>query len=199
MTRLLLIRHGQTDYNLNRRYCGSSDPPLNVSGLSQAKSLAGQLKGFDIRAVYSSDLLRAAQTAGVLFCGHQIKTMPNFREFDFGIFEGLNHLEIMEKYPGPYQDWLADPLHISIPGGEKFADFKKRVDSALSLVISSNRNKTIALVTHSGPIRIILCRALGCGFQRFWAFNYDNAAYSIIAYAKGSAPKVISINSKGHR
>lgn len=198
MTRLLLIRHGETDYNLNRRYCGFSNPPLNVSGVSQVESLAKQLKDFDIAAVYSSDLLRAAQTAEILFSGHQIKTMPDFREFNFGVFEGLNHTEITNKYSGLYHNWLVDPLHVSIPKGEKFTDFKNRVDSALSLVISLNRNKVIALVTHSGPIRLILCRVLGYGFEKFWEFNHDNAAFSIIDYPESSAAKAVSINKSAH-
>ncbi|MFH0839374.1 MAG: histidine phosphatase family protein, partial [Candidatus Omnitrophota bacterium] len=157
MTRLLLIRHGETKYNLNRCYCGLSDPPLNASGISQAESLSGQLKDFDIALVYSSDLKRTMQTAEIVFPVHQIKTMPEFREFNFGVFEGLNYTEIAEKYPGFYHDWLINPLHVSIPKGERFTDFKNRVNNALSLVISLNRNKTIALVTHSGPIRLILC------------------------------------------
>lgn len=198
MTRLLLIRHGETDYNLNRRYCGFSNPPLNVSGVAQAKSLARQLKGFDITTVYSSDLLRAAQTAEILFSGHQIKTMPDFREFNFGVFEGLNYAEITEKYPELYHNWLVNPLNVSIPKGEKFADFRNRVDSVLSLLISLNRNKVIALVTHSGPIRLILCKVLGYEFERFWEFNYGNAAFSIIDYPESSVAGTVPINKSAH-
>jgi alpha-ribazole phosphatase len=194
MARLLLIRHGQTDYNLNRRYCGFSNPSLNASGVAQAKSLARQLKEFDITTVYSSDLSRAMQTAEILFPGHQIKTTPNFREFNFGIFEGLNYAEITERYPKLYHNWLANPLNVSIPEGEKFADFRNRVDSELTSVISSNRNKTIALVTHSGTIRLILCKVLRYALERFWEISHENAAFSIIDYPEGCMPIAIRIN-----
>ena len=99
MARLILIRHGETDYNSNRRYCGFSNPSLNAFGILQVKSLVKQLKEFDVVAVYSSDLLRAAQTAKAVFPKHQIKTILDFRELNFGIFEGLNYSEIMERYP----------------------------------------------------------------------------------------------------
>ena len=194
MTRLLLIRHGETDYNSNRRYCGFSNPSLNAFGISQARSLAKQLKDFDVVAAYSSDLLRAVQTTEFLFPGYQIKTMLDFRELNFGIFEGLNYSEIMERYPRLYQDWIRDPSNVLLPNGEEFGEFRKRVSSALSSIISLNRNKTIALVTHSGPIRLILCEVLGYGLERFWEVNHENAAFSIIDYPEGCTPIAIRIN-----
>ncbi len=194
MTRLLLIRHGETDYNSNRRYCGFSNPPLNVSGVLQVKSLIKQLKDFDVVAVYSSDLLRAVQTAETVFPKHQIKTMLDFRELNFGIFEGLNYSEIMERYSGLYQNWIRDPSNVLLPNGEEFGEFRKRVSSALFSIISLNRNKTIALVTHNGPIRLILCEALGYGLERFWEVSHENAAFSIIDYLEGCTPIAIRIN-----
>lgn len=94
-------------------------------------------------AVYSSDLLRVAQTAEIIFPKLQIKTTPDFRELNFGIFEGLNCAGIMEKYSEFYHDWLVNPLCISIPSGERFTDFRKRIDIALSSIISLYREKTI--------------------------------------------------------
>jgi alpha-ribazole phosphatase len=198
MTRLLLIRHGETDYNLNKRYCGFSNPPLNASGISQAESLAKQVEDFDVAAVYSSDLLRAIQTAEIVFPKHQIKTIPDFREFNFGIFEGLNYSELIEKYPGLHRDWISNPLNVLLPNGEEFSRFRKRVSSALSHIISLNRNKTIVLVTHSGPIRLILCEVFGYGLERFWEVNHENATFSIIDYPEGRAPITIRINESSH-
>ncbi len=198
MTSLLLIRHGETDYNSNRRYCGFSNPPLNASGILQVKSLVKQLKEFDVVAVYSSDLLRAVQTAKAVFPKHQIKTMIDFRELNFGIFEGLNYSEIMEKYPGLYRDWIKDPSNVLLPNGEEFGEFRKRVSSALFSIISLNKNKTIALVTHSGPIRLILCEVFGYGLDRFWEVSHELAAFSIIDYPEGCTPIAIKINESLH-
>lgn len=198
MARLILIRHGETDYNSNRRYCGFSNPSLNASGILQVKSLVKQLKEFDVAEVYSSDLLRAAQTAKAVFPKHQIKTILDFRELNFGIFEGLNYSEIMERYPELYQDWIRDPSNVLLPNGEEFGEFRKRVSSALSSIISLNKNKTIALVTHSGPIRLILCEALGYGPERFWEVSHENAAFSILDYPEGCTPIAIRINEPLH-
>lgn len=198
MTKLILIRHGETDYNANRRYCGFSNPPLNASGVAQANSLARQMKEFDITMVYSSDLSRAMQTAEILFPGHQIKTTPNFRELNFGIFEGLSYSVIMERYPELYRDWIRDPSNVLLPNGEGFGGFRKRISSALSSIISSNRNKTISLVTHSGPIRLILCESLGYGLEKFWEVGHENAAFSVIDYPEGCTPIAIRINEPLH-
>jgi len=193
MTRLLLIRHGETDYNLNRRYCGYNNPPLNVAGILQAKSLVKQLKDFNIAAVYSSDLLRAVQTAAIIFPKFQIKTELDFREFNFGIFEGLNYDELMEKHRGLYIDWIRDPSNVLIPNGEEFRDFRKRVSNTLFSIVSLHRGKTIALVSHSGPIRLILCEAFGYGLEKFWELGPDNATFSIVDYPQDLSSPVISL------
>lgn len=198
MTRLLLIRHGETEYNLNKRYCGFSDPPLNTSGILQVKSLAKKLKGYEVSAAYSSDLLRAKQTAEILFPGYQIKTMPDFREYNFGIFEGLTYGEIMENYLTLYRDWIDNPSGVLLPSGEEFKAFKKRVCDALISVVSSNKDGTITLVTHSGPIRLILCEARGCGFEKFWEANQGNATFSVIDYSDDCVPMAIEVDESLH-
>jgi broad specificity phosphatase PhoE len=194
MTRLLLIRHGETDYNLNRRYCGFSNPSLNIFGISQAENLTRELKDFGVTAVYSSDLLRATQTAEILFPKHQIKTIPDFREYNFGVFEGLTYDEIIKNHPKLYRDWINNHSSVMLPGGEGFEEFKKRVCSALSSTISLNKDKTIALVTHSGPIRLILCKALGCGFEKFWKASQGNATFSVIGYSDDCVAETIKVN-----
>lgn len=198
MTRLLLIRHGETDYNLNRRYCGFSNPPLNAFGISQAETLAKQLKDFDVAGVYSSDLLRATQTAEILFPKHQIKTMPGLREYNFGIFENLTYEEIIKAHPKLYRAWINSPSSVLLPGGEGFEEFKKRVYSALSVIISLNRNKTIAVVTHSGPIRLILCKALDRGLEKFWEVGPGNATFSLIEYSDNCRPIKVKIDKSLH-
>lgn len=194
MARLLLIRHGETEYNFNKRYCGFSDPPLNTSGISQVKSLAKKMRGYEVSPVYSSDLLRAKQTAEILFPGHQIKITPDFREYNFGIFEGLTYSEIMENYPTLYRNWISNPLNSLLPESEGFEEFKKRVFDALSSTISLNKDKTIALVTHSGPIRLILCKTLGCGFEKFWEANQKNATFSVIDYSDDCVPVAVKVD-----
>ena len=125
-TRLILIRHGETDYNAEKKYYGFSDPPLNDIGTWQAERLHERLKTEKIDQVYSSDLKRARHTAGIVFKNNEIKIYSDLREMNFGIFEGLQHYEIMEKYSQIYTNWIKNPLNIKIPKGEAFKSFKKR-------------------------------------------------------------------------
>lgn len=191
MTKLLLIRHAETDDNLNKRYCGFSNPPLNVFGIAQAKNLARQLKDFEVTAVYASSLLRATQTAEIVFPDFEIKTMPEFQEYNFGIFEGLTHSEIVENYPTLYRDWISNPSNILLPKSERFEEFKKRVYGALSSIISLNKNKTIALISHSGPIRLILCEVRGLSLEKFWEVSQRNATFSVIDYSDNCVPVAV--------
>ncbi|MCM8787886.1 MAG: histidine phosphatase family protein [Candidatus Omnitrophica bacterium] len=180
MAKLLLIRHAQTDYNLKKLYCGFSNPPLNDFGIAEANNLAKQLKDFNVAFVYSSTLLRAIQTAKILFPNHKIKKLADLREINFGIFEGLSYEQISKKYPKLYQDFINEPFNVSIPKAERFLQFKKRVINALDTIVSLNKNKTVAVVTHSGPIKIILCKAFGYKLEKFWEINPNNAAFYIL-------------------
>jgi len=198
MTRLFLIRHGETDYNLNRRYCGFSDLSLNETGRSQVQFLAERLKEFKIDTLYSSDLLRAVETAKIIFKDKTIHKMQEFREMNFGIFEGLNFVEIVEKSPKIYRRWIDNPLEVDIPEGETFTDFCNRVKKGLSFILSKNQDKQISLITHSGPIKVILCELLGCGLDKFWDLKQDNTALNIIDYPEGSSPVIIKMNNMSH-
>ncbi|MBN1353847.1 MAG: histidine phosphatase family protein [Candidatus Omnitrophica bacterium] len=119
-------------------------------------------------------------------------------EYNFGIFEGLTYSEIMENYPTLYRNWISNPLNILFPEGEGFEEFKKRVFDALSLIVSLNKDKTIAIVTHSGPIRLILCEARGCGFEKFWEANQGNATFSVIDYSDDCIAVAVEVDEFLH-
>ena len=194
MTRLILIRHGQTDYNLQNRYCGFSNPPLNNQGIKQSKRLTARVKDIKIDKVYSSDLKRAYQTAEIIFKNNPIEKVADFREVDFGLFEGLKYGELTKIYPKLYRDWINNPIEVKIPNGECLKDLNKRVKKRLSSILSQHENKTLALVTHSGPIRIILYSALNSDLKMFWQIEPKTAALNIIDYPEESSPIVVDMN-----
>lgn len=196
--RLLLIRHGETEYNLNKRYCGFSNPPLNEAGIYQIRCLHEKFSGFKIDSVYSSDLLRAVETASIIFKDNRIEKTDKFREMNFGVFEGLTYSEIIKQYPDIYRAWVDNPSHITIPGGGKFAEFIKRIQDGLSFIIKKHRSQQIALITHSGPIRVILCKALKYEFDKFWKIEQANSALNIIDYFEDSSPIVSEMNNISH-
>jgi broad specificity phosphatase PhoE len=198
MTRLILIRHGETDYTTQRRYCGISNPTLNNKGKQQAQAIAERLKIFKIDKIYSSDLKRACQTSKILFKNRKFEKLSDFREINFGIFEKLTYEEIMEQHSEPYQKWIDNPLENKIPQGEGLSELNQRVNEKLSAVISENKNKTVAIVTHGGPIRIILCEVLKYHLKNFFEIKQNINALNIIDYDDQLQARVIKMNDTSH-
>ena len=195
MTKLILIRHGQTDFNIQGKYCGYSDPPLNEEGMQQVEKLKTRLEGLEVDVLFSSDLQRAIETAQIALPNKLIKQVEKLREYNFGVFEGLTYEEIMEDHADIYTAWIGDPSKKAIPQGDCFKSFSNRIREGLDSILLKNRGKTVALVTHSGPIRLILSDVLKYGTDKFWKINQDNAALNIINY-NGSFAEVEMINNK---
>ncbi len=198
MTKLILIRHGETNYTRDNRYCGFSDPSLNEKGIRQSKKLSQRLKQLKVNIVYSSNLRRAKQTAKIVFKNILFKEIADFREMNFGEFEGLKYNEVIKKNPLFYKNWIDDPEKIVIPGGEKFKKFVKRVRKGLSQIITKNTDRTISLVAHGGPIRIILCDALGLDLKKFWQIKQETGALNIIDYHNKTQAAALKINDISH-
>ncbi|MCK4520205.1 MAG: histidine phosphatase family protein [Candidatus Omnitrophica bacterium] len=186
MVKMLLIRHGETDYTLTGRYCGFSNPSLNRKGIQQSERLAIRLKEAGVDKIYSSDLKRAYESAKIIFKNNSIEKIADFREMNFGLFEELKYEEIIKVYPKLYREWIDNPMRVKIPGGEGLVELEKRVKEGLSFISSQNAGKTIALVSHGGPIRIILCQALKLGLESFWKVEQEIGTLRIIDYPKGA-------------
>lgn len=176
-TRLILIRHGETDWSAQKRYCGVADVDLNERGRTQAIGLSKRLKGEDVHKVYSSDLKRALRFAGIVFNGISIERIQELREMRFGVFEGLTYEELMQKHPEVYAKWLNNPFEVDIPEGEEWKGFEGRVKSALDRIISLNKGRTVAVVTHAGPIKVIMGWEIQPALASFKIMDFDNGGY----------------------
>lgn len=194
-TKLILIRHAQTQGNFKKRYSGFMDISLNDEGRKQAAKLYKRLKKEEIHKVYSSDRKRAIQTAEIIFKGTKIEKIPHLREVHFGVFEGLTYKEIMERHPVIYKKWLNNPFSITIPKGEDLGNFKKRIVKALKKIVSLNKNKTIAVVSHGGAISIFINHILKS--KDFWKQIPHPASLSIIEY-KNRKRKIKLLNDTAH-
>ena len=194
-TKLLLIRHGQTPWNIKKRYCGTRNIGLSIEGKKQAKLLAQRLKDELIHRVYASDKKRAIQTAKIIFKGTKINQVPDLKEMHFGVFEGLTCQEVMKKYPGIYKKWISNPFSVTIPQGESLADFRKRVARALRKIALANKNKTIAIVCHGGTISAFITMILKS--KDFWKHIPQPASLSIVEYKDGRA-KIKLANDTAH-
>ena len=197
MKRLILIRHGETDYTLQRRYCGHENIPLNAKGKKQAKYIGDKLKNAKIDRIYSSDLSRSLETARIAFHNRAIFKIKGLREIDFGQFSGLTFEEASRAYPHVYEAWLSNPANAKIPKGESLSHFARRVMSCFRRIFLQNIGKSVVLISHGGPIRIILLHLLKQGPDTFWDIGQDTAAINTISFQKG-IPKILRINDTSY-
>jgi broad specificity phosphatase PhoE len=182
-TKLFLIRHGSTDWNLKQRYCGFVDIALNNKGRIQAKRLRRKLNNQTVHKVYCSDRKRAIQTAGIVFKGYDIGKVPALREMHFGIFEGLTYKQIMKKFPHTYKKWISNPFKTIIPSGESPAILRKRVVKAFKEIVLRHPNQTVAVVCHGGTISAFINHILKS--KDFWKHIPQSASITILELKNG--------------
>jgi len=166
MTTVLLVRHGETDWNRDGRWQGGSDTSLNDVGREQARALAHQLDG-DIAAVYSSDLARARETAEIVAVelGLQVRVDTRLRERGFGSWEGLTTTEIEQRFADSHRRWLAGE-GAGADNAETFEDFSARVSDFLADVLRLHPDEEVLVISHGGSIRVIHALAIGLDYVR---------------------------------
>lgn len=184
MTTVFFIRHGQTEWNKTLRYQGHSDIALTEEGMQQAKWVADRLAREPFSAIYSSDLSRARITAEMIAEKHHlpVESTADFREVKFGEWEGLRYNQIHEGWPAEMDRFFLEPGKVIIPGGETFHEVKERTDRALNEIRTKHDGQCVAIVTHGGAIRTMLCSALGISLDLLWCFRQDNTAVNIVEY-----------------
>ena len=168
MKRVILIRHGETDYTLKGRRCGQRDIPLSQKGARQAGELHDLFKKMMVDSIYCSDLKRSYQTAQIVFRGKHIKQRKMLREIDFGSFAGLTYAQIKRKYPRAYKIFKKRPMDSLIPSGENMSDFAERITKAIDSILNKEKGKTVALVCHIHAIRIMILHLIKEDFNNFW-------------------------------
>lgn len=193
MTTLLLIRHGESQANLSRRFAGHIDVPLTDLGEKQAACTAEFIiHNYLVDGVYASDLRRAFRTGEAVAQRLGLPVIPDeaLREIFAGRWEGLPFTEIAEKYPKDYHCWMTDIGHCRTTGGESTAELLERVEGALHRIAQENPGKTIVVATHATVIRVLQCKLSGFGLEKMkdipWTVNasvtelrYENGAFSL--------------------
>ena len=177
MTELCLVRHGQTDWNLEGRYQGQSDIPLNAIGRIQARTLARKLEGCSFCAIYSSDLERAKETSGVIatVLDLPVTTDTRLREINQGEWEGQFVTIIRNHYVELWKQRTTDPASIRPPGGETVREVAERVYTALDDITHIHPTGSVLIVSHGLALATVLCKVRGITIGQAYSVIPENA------------------------
>ena len=182
------MRHAETIWHAENKYAGHKDIPLTELGHSQAQELIKWAVEIHPTVIYSSDLIRAIDTARPLgdALGIETKIDNRLREVNFGEIEGLTQLEMKEKYPELYENYLITPANVQMPGGESGKTALERAWPAVTEIINHNNDQDIILVSHGTLIRLIACELLGIELNKYRQIFPDiaNAAKISIRISK---------------
>jgi broad specificity phosphatase PhoE len=178
MTTLWLVRHGQTDWNVEGRWQGHADPPLNPLGVKQTRILAEGLTHIRFDAIFSSDLDRAYETACAVGDRQGIKVQieARLREINLGEWEGLTSDEIRKRYPAEWQDRQLNPLKARAPGGESLLELAERVIPAITDIVRMHPNELVLVVSHGLALAVVVGHAQGQPLSEAFEMVPDNAA-----------------------
>ena len=182
MSKLILVRHGETTWNIEMRYQGQTDISLTANGIEQAGKVAQRLADEKIAAVYSSDLSRAFVTAAQIAAVHglDVLTRRDLREISFGEWGGVAYDSLVLDGGGTGNRLFSHPAEIEIPGGETFFEVQQRMMEALRELAQRHEGQTVVIVSHGAAIRTVLCDVLGMDLNRLWAIRQSNTAVNIL-------------------
>lgn len=199
MTRLCLVRHGETAWNAEGRVQGQLDIPLNATGLRQARAVASALKGEAFDAVYSSDLVRALQTAqpSADMVRKQVQLDPRLRERHYGVFQSITYAEAKGRFPEDYARFKAKDLDFDFETGESLRGFDERVLLFFRELLESRKGQNLLIFTHGGVLEIVYRHATGRGLTTPRDFEIPNAAINRIEFDL-KAWKILAWADVGH-
>ena len=200
-TRLLLLRHGQTEYSAQRRYSGRADPELTDLGLAQAAAVAAGISAIEgadqVSLALCSPLRRAQQTAApaAAALGATVIEHEGLLETDFGEWDGLTFGEARERDPELHRSWLGDET-VPPPGGESFAEVGRRIARLRDELLAAHAGETLLLVSHVTPIKMLLRMALDAGPSVLYRMHLDLASLSVAEFYPDGGASVRLVNGR---
>lgn len=194
-TRIILIRHGETGANRQKKYIGRKNSKLTSYGIYQARCVKEAMAKHSIDDIFVSSSKRALEFSNIIFGKREKKVLDVLREMDFGVLEGLSYSSALKKYPRAYNLWLKDPERFNIPKGEPLADFKERVLKAFEKIVSDNYGRSVAVITHGGPIMLIVGKILKS--KKLWKIMPHLASITIVEFKKNK-PQILKLNDISH-
>ncbi|MCQ5375451.1 MAG: histidine phosphatase family protein [Methanomassiliicoccales archaeon] len=196
---LILVRHGETDWNRNLVFRGRIDVPLNETGLAQAAATAEVLKNHPISSAYSSPLLRAMKTAEIIARPHSLQVFPDedLIDINYGLLQGLSEDEARLRYPKLIEEWNSHPEKVKFPDGESLIDVWKRTQNFLNRLMALGEQERVLVVSHRIPIKLISLALLGMDLEEMNKIKHDTCAISTFWIEYGCV-RESSLNDSRH-
>lgn len=200
MTEIIIIRHGETEWNIMGRFQGHSDIPLSPEGRRQAELLGQNLAIDAVDKIYASDLIRAVETAQPLAArfGLVVERDAALRELNFGAWEGRYFSEINEETPDMMKMFYRDPESIDIRGIENFQEFRRRVAGRVRAIAAENKGKRVVLISHGASIRILFADILSMPIRAIWHVSQFNTAVNRIRFEDDGFATITLMNDVAH-
>ncbi|MBD2810279.1 adenosylcobalamin/alpha-ribazole phosphatase [Xenorhabdus sp. Vera] len=194
--RFFLVRHGQTQANIDSVFCGKTDLSLTQTGINQAQQIADSLKNITFQSIHCSEMKRAIQTAQIISPSSipylpKINSDYRLNELDFGAWELCHHADIAKDDPLAWSHWLADWQNGCPTGGESFKHFSERVEEYTEVLRSSIATENHLIVAHQGVLGLLLVKLLQLPTEAMWSFPFQQGTYSIVDNHAG----VITLNA----
>ncbi len=198
--RIYLIRHGETQWNKAMRFQGHRDIPLSEKGLEQAMALSCRLSSENIKSVYSSDLVRAVETADQIAKPHGLEVIKEsaLREINFGQWEGLTYNEIKVNHGELIAKWWKNPMENSTPGGEKLSQLVNRIVPVVRNIVERHMGENVVVVCHGGTVKALIGTILHMDLNKYWKIRQDNASLNILEFQDWDSGTVTLLNDCHH-
>jgi broad specificity phosphatase PhoE len=187
MSRVILVRHGETDWNQEEIFRGRIDVKLNTTGLRQAEETGKTLAGMSMAAVYTSPLSRAKITAGKIAQFQKVSVVDEegFTDMHFGEWQGLPLREVRERFRAIYDVWKIEPHKVKFSGGESLKEVAERSRSTLMRLTEKHSEGTVCIVSHRVICKVMILNMLELPLSRFWNIRQDTCAINIFVYQDG--------------
>ncbi len=183
MTELIIVRHGETEWNVTEIFRGRIDIELNETGIKQAELLAEYLSKIKVDAIYCSPLKRALRTAKIMAnCRNlDVNIAPGLIDFNYGQWQGLSHQKVKDKYKELYAAWINHPERVKMPAGESLEEARERAVSVVTNIITRYQG-TVILVAHRVVNKVLICALLGLDNSHFWRIKQDTCGITTFIY-----------------
>jgi broad specificity phosphatase PhoE len=187
MTKVYLVRHGQTAWNVGEIFRGRADIPLDDTGRKEAELAGEALKDAGIHAVYSSPLSRSMETAQNIAKFHNLTVTPleAITDIGYGEWEGQNNEQVKAKYPDLHRLWRTEPHKVRFPKGESLGEVRTRTMAALDELVARHKDQNIVVVAHRVPNKVICCALIGLDNSHFWRIQQDTASTNLFTRTNG--------------